>query len=107
MVLPSASPLGWSRMVCAPPMLVRVPVPGFPAPCYQAPQAPTLSGLPSLGSAGHHLGQCQPCAFTAKGCNADKECRFCHLCDVDEHKRRKQEKKTVKRVVEQARRSMG
>lgn len=49
---------------------------------------------PTVGSAGHHLRQCKPCAFVAvKGCENGVECKFCHLCDPGEKKRRQKEKK--------------
>lgn len=54
----------------------------------------SFSGLPSVGSAGHHLGTCKPCAFTIKGCASGGDCPFCHLCDPSEKKRRRKEKAT-------------
>lgn len=37
--------------------------------------------LPSIGSAGHAKGLCNPCGFVHKrGCEAGAECTFCHLC---------------------------
>lgn len=49
---------------------------------------------PTVGSAGHHLRQCKPCAFvTVKGCDNGVDCKFCHLCDSGEKKRRQKEKK--------------
>lgn len=40
---------------------------------------------PSVGSAGHGLGKCRPCAFarSSSGCKFGAECSFCHL--VAEH----------------------
>jgi hypothetical protein len=74
-----------------------------PAICLsEALQAPSLPYLPSMGSAGHHLGQCKPCAFTAKGCAAGESCAFCHLCDPSEHKRQKKEKRVLRRTAEWA-----
>jgi hypothetical protein len=65
-----------------------------------APQGP----LPSRGSAGHHLGRCKPCAFVGtKGCNSGTDCRFCHLCEVGEKKRREKEKKANFTAFRQAR----
>lgn len=55
--------------------------------------------LPSIGSMGHHAGECRPCAFTAKGCATGRDCRFCHLCDVGEHKRQKKEKYATRRMA--------
>lgn len=50
--------------------------------------------LPSLGSFGHELGQCKPCAFLhTKGCSSGTMCKFCHLCDAGTKKRRQKEKK--------------
>jgi hypothetical protein len=51
------------------------------------------SELPTMGSAGHKWGTCQPCAFLYKrGCENGVHCSFCHLCDSGEKKRRRQEK---------------
>lgn len=57
---------------------------------------PPLPGdpLPSPGSAGHGTGTCKPCAFLhTKGCANGTNCEFCHLCDPEEKKRRKREKR--------------
>jgi len=60
--------------------------------------------LPSIGSAGHRLGRCKPCAFAGtKGCNSGTECRFCHLCDVGEKKRRQKEKRAHFTAIRHAR----
>jgi len=48
--------------------------------------------LPSIGSAGHWNGICKPCAFMARGCSSGLNCPFCHLCDVNEKKRRRKDK---------------
>lgn len=56
-----------------------------------------FSNLPSVGSAGHHLGTCKPCAFTIKGCASGAACSYCHLCDPTEKKRRRKEKATLLR----------
>mmetsp|Transcript_7845 Transcript_7845/g.17011 ORF Transcript_7845/g.17011 Transcript_7845/m.17011 type:complete len:136 (+) Transcript_7845:87-494(+) len=49
--------------------------------------------LPSLGSAGHFLGTCSPCAFVhKKGCENGVDCEWCHLCDAGEKHRRQKEK---------------
>lgn len=46
--------------------------------------------LPTVGSSGHHIGTCKPCAFASKGlCNNGKQCQFCHLCGPNEKLRRK------------------
>jgi len=50
--------------------------------------------LPSIGSRGHGIGECRPCAFLhTKGCSLGKACEFCHLCGSDEKKKRQQEKR--------------
>jgi len=35
--------------------------------------------LPSIGSAGHHMGLCKPCAF-GDYCRNGAKCEFCHIC---------------------------
>lgn len=57
------------------------------------------SELPTLGSAGHGLGNCKPCAFLDKGCTSGTDCKFCHLCPADEKKRRKKEKLAMRRQM--------
>jgi len=53
------------------------------------------SQFPSAGSSLHSQGACKPCAFFWKevGCKGGLECQFCHVCDVNERKRRNKEKK--------------
>merc|ERR1719203_459427 len=48
----------------------------------------------SVGSAGHALGKCKPCAFIHReqGCQEGESCRFCHLCKPGEKKRRQKQK---------------
>merc|ERR1711877_14792 len=61
------------------------------------------TGLPTVGSAGHLLGTCKPCAFLhTKGCSKGPECEFCHLCDSGERKRRQKEKKEQLRELTRA-----
>jgi len=53
------------------------------------------SERPSVGSSGHHLGICKPCAhvFGKQGCHNGPLCNFCHLCgpdDIKMHKKKKQ-----------------
>jgi len=48
--------------------------------------------MPSVGSVGHWNGDCKPCAFMARGCTSGVNCPFCHLCDVNEKKRRRKDK---------------
>jgi len=45
--------------------------------------------MPTVGSLGHHLGTCKPCAFLfTKGCGSGVDCKYCHLCPPGEKKRR-------------------
>lgn len=45
--------------------------------------------MPTVGSMNHHFGACKPCAFLHKqGCVNGVNCKFCHLCDPGEKKRR-------------------
>ncbi|CAJ1433701.1 unnamed protein product [Effrenium voratum] len=54
----------------------------------------------NVGSQGHHLRLCKPCAFwNTKGCKDGKECKFCHLCEPGEKKRRKKEKSAYIRNI--------
>eukprot|EP00438_Fugacium_kawagutii_P022025 Skav232745 [mRNA] locus=scaffold4478:20128:30975:+ [translate_table: standard] len=54
----------------------------------------------NVGSTGHHLRLCKPCAFwNTKGCKDGKECKFCHLCEPGEKKRRKKEKSAYIRNI--------
>merc|ERR1719203_909985 len=101
---------------CAPP---AAPPAVYPAPLSVSPPTPPPSAPPSvppaalaqeapchsLGSAGHALGKCKPCAFFGKGvgCNNGASCQFCHICGADERKRRSKEKKEHK-MEEQAKR---
>lgn len=55
--------------------------------------------MPTVGSAGHALGICKPCAFLDKGCANGKDCDFCHLCPPDEKNRRKKEKLAMRRQM--------
>jgi len=62
-----------------------------PAPLEPAPGS---AELPSMGSIGHGRGICKPCAFLhTKGCENGAVCRFCHLCEPGEKKRRQKEKR--------------
>merc|ERR1712190_35519 len=70
-------------------------------------ETPGLPTLPSDGSAGHASGDCQPCAFFHSGrCSNAKQCKFCHLCDDSERKRRKKVKLELQRKAKQAARSV-
>ncbi|CAL1174174.1 unnamed protein product [Cladocopium goreaui] len=54
----------------------------------------------NVGSTGHHLRLCKPCAFwNTKGCKDGKACKFCHLCEPGEKKRRKKEKSAYIRNI--------
>eukprot|EP00930_Biecheleria_cincta_P074301 TRINITY_DN61505_c0_g1_i1.p1 TRINITY_DN61505_c0_g1~~TRINITY_DN61505_c0_g1_i1.p1 ORF type:complete len:372 (+),score=40.30 TRINITY_DN61505_c0_g1_i1:84-1199(+) len=58
--------------------------------------APGSAELPSIGSRDHASGECKPCAFLhMKGCDNGAMCRFCHLCDAGEKKRRHKAKKSL------------
>lgn len=71
-----------------PAMLQPSPAPAEPAPG-------TLE-LPSIGSQGHGRGDCKPCAFLhTKGCDNGAMCKFCHICDAGEKKRRQKEKRQM------------
>lgn len=70
-------------------------------PVAPSQPAPGSDELPSLGSAGHQLGECKPCAFLhSKGCSSGAMCKFCHLCDAGEKKRRQKERKQAFRQAE-------
>merc|ERR1719253_1242856 len=70
----------------------------FDAPEWQAMDSSTMHA-PNIGSVRHHLRQCKPCAFVnLKGCKDGAECRFCHLCESGEKKRRKKERAAVRRA---------
>jgi hypothetical protein len=67
-------------------------IPPPPAPVFAFP-------LPSVGSAGHACGLCQPCEFFHKNrCTAGASCRFCHLCGAQEPKARRKAKNAIKRM---------
>merc|ERR1719201_183046 len=52
--------------------------------------------LPTIGSLGHYMRRCKPCAFVTKtGCANGTQCPFCHLCEEGEKKRRRKEKKAL------------
>lgn len=58
------------------------------------------AAMPTVGSAGHHLNKCSPCAFVFKeGCTSGAACRFCHLCERGEKRRRKKELKGFQRAM--------
>lgn len=52
--------------------------------------------LPSIGSLGHSIRRCKPCAFSTRlGCSNGLQCQFCHLCEAGEKKRRRKEKRAL------------
>lgn len=56
------------------------------------------ASLPTIGSAGHAVGDCRPCAFFhTKGCNNGVDCAYCHLCKAGEKKRRMKEHRHLTR----------
>jgi hypothetical protein len=91
------------------------PLPFMPgmhrAPVMARPAAVTLrlaealepvsgfAAIPTIGSAGHALRKCKPCAFAWKesGCQSGASCKFCHLCDPAEKKRRRKAKLQLRR----------
>mmetsp|Transcript_92764 Transcript_92764/g.200519 ORF Transcript_92764/g.200519 Transcript_92764/m.200519 type:complete len:293 (+) Transcript_92764:80-958(+) len=52
----------------------------------------------SEGSTEHEAGNCRPCAWYWKenGCSNGAACSFCHLCEVDQLKRWRHQKKAAK-----------
>merc|ERR1712218_412272 len=56
---------------------------------------------PSVGSAGHNRGLCTPCDFAIRrgGCKTGAACKFCHLCDFEENKCHRQEKRKLIRAM--------
>lgn len=67
---------------------------------------PCVASLPSVGSVGHHVGQCKPCAFIEKGCANGHACPFCHLCDAEALRRLKKEKTRWRKMCRDQRRSL-
>merc|ERR1719396_295925 len=62
-------------------------------PSYTQMELP--SGCPSVASALHGTGRCQPCAWFWKldrGCKDGAQCDHCHLCPEGELKARKKAK---------------
>jgi hypothetical protein len=58
------------------------------------------SSCPTQGSRGHSMRMCKPCAFVVKGCQSGMDCKFCHLCEAGEKKRRKKEKVAIRRELQ-------
>jgi hypothetical protein len=56
--------------------------------------------MPNVGSLGHEIGRCKPCAFIhTKGCADGVDCKFCHLCEPGEKKKRSKEKLAFRREI--------
>mmetsp|Transcript_42201 Transcript_42201/g.99026 ORF Transcript_42201/g.99026 Transcript_42201/m.99026 type:complete len:201 (-) Transcript_42201:106-708(-) len=72
--------------------------------------APVLGSkdLPTIGSQGHHIGNCKPCAFVHReeGCGNGVQCKFCHICGPGEKKRRAKEKKENRKNSSRLRQAM-
>jgi len=74
------------------------------APATAKSMPPVLlgrSGLPSVGSALHGTGKCQPCAWfwkAGRGCQDGANCDHCHLCPEGEVKARKKAKVAAMRM---------
>jgi len=58
---------------------------------------------PTVGSGSHASGVCKPCAFVAKpeGCQSGVECKFCHLCEPGEKRRRRKGRQEIMRLHKQ------
>ncbi|CAK0788174.1 unnamed protein product [Prorocentrum cordatum] len=71
-----------------------------PAAAVAPPPGLGELALPSVGSQGHALGICKPCAFFFKdACESGYECKFCHLCPPGVKKLRKREWKQQRRTM--------
>jgi len=85
---------------------------GIPLPSMQTKDLPALGAelgspeCPTVGSQGHWLGVCKPCAFLhTKGCGNGVLCSFCHICNKGEKKRRSKDKRAAMRTGMQPERS--
>lgn len=88
-MLPCPSPPPPARLVLDLAEAVDVPVVGTPE-------------CPSVGSVGHKLGLCKPCDFIHRNsCRIGAACKFCHLCEPLESRRRKKEKQRYVRTMRQ------
>jgi len=85
--MPPAAPPQWSADAAGLPVLRLADV--LKEPELGSPD------LPTVGSAGHRVGRCKPCAFVWKegGCSNGTDCPFCHLCGPSERRNRKKERK--------------
>jgi len=76
----------------------------LPDSCFDLEPDSSSSEFPTTGSVAHGTGWCKPCAFAQKGCASGKDCQFCHLCEPGEKKRRRKEKQTFRRGLQDVRR---
>lgn len=126
-VLAAGLSAGWHLGQVPPPEYVALSLPREPqqpfsvppSPLLVLPQPPAWSGMlrdaqmplppaqpelgseacPTVGSAGHFLGLCKPCAFFhTKGCQGGTSCVFCHLCLPGEKKRRQKTRQHASRA---------
>jgi len=99
----------WQQPLCSPPsapprLLISAGPESPPTPTAPAASALATGELPSVGSALHGSGQCKPCAFLhSKGCENGLNCQFCHVCDADERRRRRQAKLELQRAARKPR----
>jgi len=72
-------------------------------------QPASWAGLSSVGSAGHEVGKCKPCAFVHRpmGCTDGAACSYCHLCEPGEKKRRQRQKFEAARQRRLSRKATG
>lgn len=74
-----------------------------PANQPSSPPAESKPRLPSEGSQSHFVGRCKPCAFVhTAGCQQGQACRFCHLCEPGEKKRRRKVRLEDRRAARQS-----
>jgi len=91
-------------MMHNPGLLSENPWTSYAAPGYWMPYPPPVPApwtqLPSVGSTGHFLGRCKPCAFLHKeGCRSGVDCPYCHLCPPGEKQRRKRVMRTMQQKL--------
>lgn len=63
---------------------------------------PPPAPFPSVGSMGHHFGNCKPCDFVSRfgnGCRAGTACKFCHLCGPNQHREFKRARRALARAT--------
>jgi len=97
---PPEATSGPSNTSCMPVQVLRLED-ALSEPMLGSPQ------LPSKGSAEHHVRRCKPCAFAnTKGCSSGVDCRFCHLCEPGEKKRRQKQKRAAYKILAQTMKPM-